>query len=48
VVPCGVPVPAGPRRTFRDDLVGLTAHELGVALRSATDADTGADDERVA
>jgi len=48
VVPCEVPVPAGPRRTFRDDLVGLTAHELGVALRSATDADTGADDERVA
>ena len=46
VVPCEVPVPAGPRRTFRDDLVGLTAHELGVALRRATDA--GTDDERVA
>ena len=29
VVPCEVPVPTGPRRTFRDDLVGLTARGTG-------------------
>ena len=44
VVPCEVPVPTGPRRTFRDDLVGLTAAELGAVLRAASDAD----EERVA
>ena len=44
VVPCEVAVPTGPRRTFRDDLVGLTAAELGAALRAASDAD----EERVA
>ena len=44
VVPCEVPVPTGPRRTFRDGLVGLTAGELGAVLRAAS----GADRERVA
>ena len=44
VVPCEVAVPTGPRRTFRDDLVGLTAAELGAVLRAASDAD----EERVA
>jgi len=39
VVPCEVAVPTGPRRTFRDDLVGLTATELGAVLRAASDAD---------
>ena len=33
VVPCEVPVPAGPGRVHRDDLVGLTAAELGAVLR---------------
>ena len=33
VVPCEVPVPAGPGRVLRDDLVGLTAAELGAVLR---------------
>jgi HAD superfamily hydrolase (TIGR01509 family) len=33
VVPCEVPVPAGPRRTFRDGLVGLTAAELAAAVK---------------
>ena len=44
VVPCEVAVPTGPLRTFRDDLVGLTAAELGAVLRAASDAD----EERVA
>jgi HAD superfamily hydrolase (TIGR01509 family) len=44
VVPCEVPVPTGPRRTFRADLVGLTADELGAVLRAASTAD----EERVA
>lgn len=44
VVPCEVAVPTGPRRTFRDDLVGLTAAELGAVVRAASDAD----EERVA
>jgi HAD superfamily hydrolase (TIGR01509 family) len=44
VVPCEVAVPTGPRRTFRDDLVGLTAAELAAVLRAASDAD----EERVA
>ena len=39
VVPCEVPVPTGSRRTFRDDLVGLTAGELGAVLRAASEAD---------
>ena len=33
VVPSEVPVPAGPRRTRRDGLVGLTTAELAAALR---------------
>ena len=37
VVPCDVPVPAGPRRTFRTDLVGLTARELGAVWRTASE-----------
>ena len=37
VVPCDVPVPAGPRRTFRNDLVGLTARELGAVWRTASE-----------
>ena len=32
VVPCEVPVPAGPGRVHRVDLVGLTAAELGAVL----------------
>jgi HAD superfamily hydrolase (TIGR01509 family) len=35
VVPCDMPVPRGPRRTHRDDLVGLTAADLAEALRPA-------------
>jgi HAD superfamily hydrolase (TIGR01509 family) len=42
VVPCEVPVPGGPRRTFRDDLVGLTLEDLAAVCRAADD------DERVA
>jgi HAD superfamily hydrolase (TIGR01509 family) len=42
VVPCDVPVPGGPRRTFRDDLVGLTVDDLAAVSRAADD------DERVA
>ena len=34
VVPSEVPVPAGPRRVHRDDLVGLTTAELGAAVRT--------------
>jgi HAD superfamily hydrolase (TIGR01509 family) len=45
VVPCEVPVPGGPRRTVRGDLVGLSARELGTVLRAASEPD---DDERVA
>ena len=41
VVPCEVPVPAGPRRTFRADLVGLTVADLAAVLR-------GDEQERVA
>jgi HAD superfamily hydrolase (TIGR01509 family) len=37
VVPCDVPVPTGPRRTFRNDLVGLTARELGAVWRTASE-----------
>jgi HAD superfamily hydrolase (TIGR01509 family) len=37
VVPCDVPVPAGPRRTFRNDLVGLTARELGAVWRTVSE-----------
>jgi HAD superfamily hydrolase (TIGR01509 family) len=33
VVPCEVPVPGGPRRTFRAGLVGLTLAELAAAVR---------------
>ena len=43
VVPCEVPVPAGPGRVHRDDLVGLTAAELGAVL-----AAVGTGDARVA
>jgi hypothetical protein len=43
VVPCEVPVPAGPGRVHRDDLVGLTAAELGAVL-----AAVGTGDVRVA
>ena len=32
VVPSDLPVPAGPRRTWRDGLVGLTTAELAVAV----------------
>jgi HAD superfamily hydrolase (TIGR01509 family) len=35
VVPCDVPVPSGARRTFRDDLAGLTVGELGAVRRGA-------------
>jgi HAD superfamily hydrolase (TIGR01509 family) len=44
VVPCEVPVPVGPGRVHRGDLVGLTAHELGAVLRTVG----GAGEERVA
>ena len=44
VVPCEVPVPDGPGRTFRTDLVGLTVDELGSVLGGVS----GAGDERVA
>ena len=37
VVPCDVRVPTGPRRTFRNDLVGLTARELGAVWRTASE-----------
>jgi hypothetical protein len=30
-------VPAGPRRTFRNDLVGLTARELGAVWRTVSE-----------
>jgi beta-phosphoglucomutase-like phosphatase (HAD superfamily) len=43
VVPCEVPVPAGPGRVHRGDLVGLTAAELGAVL-----AAVGTGDVRVA
>jgi HAD superfamily hydrolase (TIGR01509 family) len=35
VVPCEVPVPDGPGRVHRGDLVGLTVDELGAVLRTA-------------
>jgi len=44
VVPCEVPVPTGPSRVHRDDLVGLTTAELGGVLRALS----GTDEERVA
>jgi HAD superfamily hydrolase (TIGR01509 family) len=39
VVPCEVPVPDGPGRTFRDDLVGLPVEELAAVLSRASVAD---------
>jgi hypothetical protein len=30
-------VPSGPRRTFRNDLVGLTVRELGAVWRAASE-----------
>ena len=48
VVPCEVPVPTGARRMVRDDLVGLTAHELGAVLRATSAGADPVDDERVA
>ena len=33
VVPCEIPVPAGPGRVFRDTLIGLKVADLHIALR---------------
>jgi hypothetical protein len=40
VVAGPVPVPGGPRRTHRADLVGLTTAELAAAVRTTDPAST--------